>query len=109
MGSPSSLRARRAAGGLYERALEGNVSCGALVTEIIERRGVTLGLHAPQPAVLQDVKVYDVVNEPDGPRIEGLLLNLDDIRANRSPDRKPFGFKDELAYYVPVHIDVRNL
>ena len=36
----------------------------ALVTEIIERRGVMLGLHTPQPAVLQDVKVDDVVNEP---------------------------------------------
>lgn len=35
----------------YQRALEGDVSCGALVTKIIERRCVMLGLHTPQTAV----------------------------------------------------------
>ena len=39
----------------YARALEGDVQCGALVTKIIERRCVMLGLHTPQQAVLQIV------------------------------------------------------
>lgn len=32
----------------YERAKEGDVSAGALVTKIIERRGLILGLHRPR-------------------------------------------------------------
>jgi hypothetical protein len=39
----------------YARALEGDVSRGALVTKIVERRCVMLGLHTPQSAVLQIV------------------------------------------------------
>jgi hypothetical protein len=39
----------------YERALEGDVPSGALVSKLIERRGVMLGLHTPQTAVLQIV------------------------------------------------------
>lgn len=39
----------------YARALEGDVQCGALVTKIIERRCVMLGLHTPQTAVLKIV------------------------------------------------------
>jgi hypothetical protein len=39
----------------YQRALEGDVQCGALVTKILERRCVMLGLHAPQTAVLKIV------------------------------------------------------
>lgn len=39
----------------YQRALEGDVQCGVLVTKIIERRGVMLGLHVPQTAVLKIV------------------------------------------------------
>jgi hypothetical protein len=39
----------------YERALAGDVQCGALVTKIIERRCVMLGLATPQTAVLQIV------------------------------------------------------
>lgn len=40
----------------YQRALEGDVQCGALVTKIIERCGVMLGLHTPQTAVLKIVE-----------------------------------------------------
>ena len=39
----------------YTPALEGDVSCGALVTKIIWRGCVMLGLHTPQTAVLQIV------------------------------------------------------
>jgi pyridoxal/pyridoxine/pyridoxamine kinase len=39
----------------YEHALEGDVASGALVAKLIERRGVMLGLHTPQTAVLQIV------------------------------------------------------
>jgi hypothetical protein len=39
----------------YLRALEGDVSCGAIVTKIIERRCTMLGLHTPRTAVLQIV------------------------------------------------------
>jgi hypothetical protein len=39
----------------YERALEGDVPSGAPVAKLIERRGVMLGLHTPQTAVLQIV------------------------------------------------------
>jgi hypothetical protein len=34
----------------YQRALEDDISCGALVSKIIERRCVMLGLHTPQPS-----------------------------------------------------------
>src|SRR5262249_3233753 len=37
----------------YARALEGDVACGALITKIIERRCVMLGLYTPQTATLQ--------------------------------------------------------
>jgi hypothetical protein len=40
----------------YARARDGDVSCGALVTKIIERRCVILGRSTPQPAVLQIVE-----------------------------------------------------
>jgi transposase len=39
----------------YQRALGGDVQCGLLILKLIERRGVMLGLHAPQRAVLQIV------------------------------------------------------
>jgi hypothetical protein len=39
----------------YARALGGDVQSAALVTKIIERRGVMLGLHVPQTAVLKMV------------------------------------------------------
>jgi hypothetical protein len=40
----------------YARTLGGDVSCGALVTKILERRCVMLGLHTSQTAVLQIVE-----------------------------------------------------
>jgi len=39
----------------YQRALQGDVPSGALVSKLIERQGVMLGLHTPQTAVLQIV------------------------------------------------------
>ena len=40
----------------YARALEGDVACGALITKIIERRCVMLGLYTPQTATLQIIE-----------------------------------------------------
>jgi hypothetical protein len=40
----------------YARALERDVPCGALVSQLIERRWVMLGPHTPQQAVVQIVE-----------------------------------------------------
>jgi hypothetical protein len=39
----------------HQRALAGDVQCGALVSKLIERRCAMLGLYAPQTAVLKIV------------------------------------------------------
>jgi hypothetical protein len=36
-------------------------------------------------------------------------IQLADTGANWRPDRKPLGLKDELARYVPVHVDIGRL
>jgi hypothetical protein len=55
----------------YQKAvLEGDVQCGVLATKIIERRGVMLGLHTPQTAVLK------IVKETSTDRIERVLNEL---------------------------------
>jgi hypothetical protein len=59
----------------YQRALEGDVQCGALVTKIIETRGVMLGLHTPQTAVLQIVDQAKPA-ETSTDRIERVLAEL---------------------------------
>jgi hypothetical protein len=59
----------------YQRALEVDVSCGALVTKILERRCVILGLHTPQNAVLQIIGEA-TPKEPSTDRIERVLAEL---------------------------------
>jgi hypothetical protein len=59
----------------YQRALDGDVSCGALITKIIERRCVMLGLHAPQLATLQIVEEARP-RETSTDRIERVLVEL---------------------------------
>ncbi len=59
----------------YARALEGDVQCGALVAKLIERRGVMLGLHTPQTAVLQIVDEA-TPKETSTDRIERALAEL---------------------------------
>jgi hypothetical protein len=63
----------------YARALEGDVACGALITKIIERRCVMLGLYTPQTATLQII-------ETEAPRetsTERLRAAIDRIRGTR--------------------------
>ncbi|HEY2529283.1 MAG TPA: hypothetical protein VGJ20_15270 [Xanthobacteraceae bacterium] len=57
----------------YQRALEGDVQSGALVTKIIERHGGMLGLHVPQTAVLKIVEDA-APRETSTDRIETALL-----------------------------------
>jgi hypothetical protein len=54
---------------------ERDVQCGALVTKIIETRGVMLGLHTPQTAVLQIVDQAKPA-ETGTDRIERVLAEL---------------------------------
>jgi hypothetical protein len=69
----------------YARALEGAVQCGALVTKILERRCVMLGLHTPQTAVLQIVDEARP-KETSNDRIERALNALvEDQRKNDDP------------------------
>jgi len=66
----------------YARALEGDVACGALITKIIERRCVMLGLYAPQTATLQII-------EAEAPRetsTERLRAAIDRIRGKTHQD-----------------------
>jgi hypothetical protein len=68
----------------YQRALEGDVQCGALVTKIIERRCVMLGLSTPQTAVLQIVEeAAPKVTTTD--RIEAALNALAASKKNDDP------------------------
>ena len=69
----------------YARALEGDVACGALITKIIERRCVMLGLYTPKTASLQ-------VIEGEAPRetsTERLRAAIDRIRGKRHQDDLP--------------------
>src|SRR6516164_142413 len=69
----------------YARALEGDVQCGALITKIIERRCVMLGLYTPQTATLQ-------VIEAEAPRetsTERLRAAIERIRGKRHQDDLP--------------------
>jgi hypothetical protein len=66
----------------YARALEGDVACGALITKIIERRCVILGLYTPQTAALQII-------EAEAPRetsTERIRAAIDRIRGKRHQD-----------------------
>ena len=69
----------------YARALEGDVACGALITKIIERRCVMLGLYTPQTATLQII-------EAEAPRetsTERLRAAIDRIRGKTHQDDPP--------------------
>jgi hypothetical protein len=69
----------------YARALEGDVQCGALVTKIIERRSVMLGLQTPQTAVLQIVNKA-APKETSTDKIERALdALLEDQRRKNDP------------------------
>jgi hypothetical protein len=75
----------------YARALEGDVACGALITKIIERRCVMLGLYTPQTATLQ-------VIEAEAPRetsTERLRAAIDRIRGKPHQDDPPATDRDD--------------
>jgi len=75
----------------YARALEGDVACGALITKIIERRCVMLGLYTPQTATLQ-------VIEGEAPRetsTERLRAAIDRIRGKTHQDDPPVTDQDD--------------
>jgi hypothetical protein len=75
----------------YARALEGDVACGALITKIIERRCVMLGLYTPQTATLQII-------EAEAPRetsTERLRAAIDRIRGKTHQDDPPITDQDD--------------
>jgi len=75
----------------YARALEGDVACGALITKIIERRCVMLGLYTPQTATLQII-------EAEAPRetsTERLRAAIDRIRSKTHQDDPPITDRDD--------------
>ena len=75
----------------YARALEGDVQCGALITKIIERRCVMLGLYTPQTATLQII-------EAEAPRetsTERLRAAIERIRGKRHQDDLPATDQDD--------------
>ena len=75
----------------YARALEGDVACGALITKIIERRCVILGLYTPQTATLQII-------EAEAPRetsTERLRAAIERIRGKRHQDDLPATDQDD--------------
>ena len=63
----------------YARALEGDVSCGALITKIIERRCVMLGLYTPQTATLQIIEA-EAPKETSIDRIEAAINRIHGIK-----------------------------
>ena len=67
----------------HDRALAGDVHCGALVAKIIERRCTMLGLYTPPAATLQ-------VIEAEGPKetsTDRIRAALDRIRGKRLPPK----------------------
>ena len=63
----------------YARALEGDVACGALITKIIERRCVMLGLYTPQTATLQIIEA-EAPKETSIDRIEAAINRIRGIK-----------------------------
>ena len=59
----------------YARALEGDVACGALITKIIERRCVMLGLYTPQTATLQVIEA-ETPRETSTDKISALIERI---------------------------------
>ena len=75
----------------YARALEGDVACGALITKIIERRCVMLGLYTPQTATLQIIEA----EAPRDTSTERLRVAIDRIRGKRHQDDLPVTDQDD--------------
>jgi hypothetical protein len=69
----------------YARALEGDVACGALITKIIERKCVILGLYTPQTATLHEA--------PRETSIERIRSAIDRIR--NVPKTEPLSIRIE--------------
>ena len=75
----------------YVRALEGDVQCGALITKIIERRCVMLGLYTPQTATLQIIEA----ETPRETSTERLRAAIDRIRGKTHQDDPPVTDQDD--------------
>ena len=75
----------------YARALEGDVQCGALITKIIERRCVMLGLYTPQTATLQIIEA----ETPRETSTERLRAAIDRIRGKTHQDDPPVTDQDD--------------
>ena len=75
----------------YARALEGDVACGALITKIIERRCVMLGLYTPQTATLQIIEA----EAPTETSTERLRAAIDRIRGKTHQDDPPATDQDD--------------
>ena len=75
----------------YARALEGDVACGALITKIIERRCVMLGLYTPQTATLQIIEA----ETPRETSTERLRAAIDRIRGKTHQDDPPVTDQDD--------------
>jgi hypothetical protein len=75
----------------YARALEGDVACGALITKIIERRCVMLGLYTPQTATLQVIEA----EVPRETSTERLRAAIDRIRGKTHQDDPPATDQDD--------------
>ena len=75
----------------YARALEGDVACGALITKIIERRCVMLGLYTPQTATLQIIEA-EASRETS---TERLRAAIERIRGKRHQDDLPATDQDD--------------
>ena len=69
----------------YARALEGDVACGALITKIIERRCVMLGLYTPQTATLQIIEA-EAPRETSTDKISALIERIRGKARDDDPD-----------------------
>jgi hypothetical protein len=72
----------------YARALEGDVACGALITKIIERRCVMLGLYTPQTATLQVIEA-ETPRETSTDKISALIERIRGKTRDDDPDDPP--------------------
>ena len=67
----------------HDRALAGDVHCGALVAKIIERRCTMLGLYTPPAATLQVIEA----EAPKETSTDRIRAALDRIRGKRLPPK----------------------
>ena len=85
----------------HDRALAGDVHCGALVAKIIERRCTMLGLYTPPAATLQVIEA----EAPKETSTDRICAAIDRIRSKRLP--RPDG-SDELPKSEPDDPDKLN-